>query len=581
MSSTVEQIKDRLSIVDVIGGSIKLEKAGSSYKARCPFHHEKTPSFFVSPNRGTFYCFGCGMKGDMFTFVEQFEGTDFLGALKTLAARAGVEIVKENPTLKSEKDKLYEIMEEASRWFESNLTTETAAREYLLKRGLNQASFEKWRLGFAPKEWRALGTHLSSRGYTQGEMEKAGLIKKSDDGKTVYDRFRGRIQFPIFDSSGRIVAFSGRILNQEENEPKYLNSPETPIFTKSKVLYGFDKAKDGMRKFGYSILVEGQMDLVMSHQVGLTNVVATSGTALSFEQIELVRRLSSNMILAYDGDAAGLKAAYRASVLTLAQGMEVKIALFPDGQDPADIARHGLEVIKAVIKESNHVITFFAERAVKEATDGRVLARRVTHEVLPLVSLIESSVVQSHFISEISKMTRIKDDALWKDLAHISRDSVLAKAGSSGGEEIAVKVGSERVAFDRKDFLEQRLTGVILWLKTTKSPARDPDTVLKEWDQISGGSRGSQFLKNIEEEAQQRLIFEAEAYYDTSQVISEDISRLLNDIHLEYLKAELAGLIIEIDKVEREHDHLKAMSLLKRSQDVSKKINEIQLKERK
>ncbi len=185
MSSTVEQIKDRLSIVDVIGGSIKLEKAGSSYKARCPFHHEKTPSFFVSPNRGTFYCFGCGMKGDMFTFVEQFEGTDFLGALKTLAARAGVEIVKENPTLKSEKDKLYEIMEEASRWFESNLTTETAAREYLLKRGLNQASFEKWRLGFAPKEWRALGTHLSSRGYTQGEMEKAGLIKKSDDGKTV------------------------------------------------------------------------------------------------------------------------------------------------------------------------------------------------------------------------------------------------------------------------------------------------------------------------------------------------------------------------------------------------------------
>jgi DNA primase len=319
--STVDTIKDRLSITDVVGAYVKLEKAGANLKGLCPFHQEKTPSFMVSPARSSYYCFGCGAKGDIFSFVEQFEGLDFMGALKVLADRAGVEIEKQDPSAKTERERLFHIMEHASLFYHKDLSDDNAAKEYLKKRGVEVQTIRAWRLGYAPLEWRSLYNYLLSKGFKAQEMLKAGLVKPADNG--FYDTFRSRIVFPIANIGGRIVAFSGRIFPVDDTSAKYLNSPETSLFNKSAVLYGYDKAKFEIRKKNSAILVEGQMDLILSHQVGITNTVATSGTAFTELHAGLIKRFAEKLIICYDGDKAGVSSALRAAIVALRCGLEV------------------------------------------------------------------------------------------------------------------------------------------------------------------------------------------------------------------------------------------------------------------
>jgi len=573
MSSSVEQIKDRLSIADVIGAYIKLEKAGSNFKAKCPFHNEKTPSFFISTNRNTYYCFGCGAKGDIFSFVQAIDGTDFVGALKTLADKAGVTLVKENPKLKSERDRIYEVMEEACKWFEGNLFGNDEALSYLKGRGLSEGSIASWRIGFAPREWRLLHTHLVARGFSQNEMEKAGLVKRSDDGKTSYDRFRGRIQFPIFDSAGRVVAFSGRILGKDvENEPKYLNSPETEVFTKSRILYGFHKAKEGIRKFGYSILVEGQMDLVMCHQTGFSNTIATSGTAMSIDQLDMIRRISPNIVLAYDADSAGLKAALRTTKIALSRDMEVKIAVFPEGVDPADLAQKSLDELKAVIKNSKLAIEFFLALIMKQSPDRRVVAKKVVTDIVPLVALLESAVTRSHYVGIVAKQSGIREEALLQDVAKVSRESVLQGLDSTTTNQSATV--KESTPLDRLGTLERKLLCIVVWQQTLKPPSRDPDKLIASWEERAGKGKARAIVDGLTDDQKNELIFEAEAYYDSSRNLEEEIERLLEELRVEYLKKELDELIRSIHEAEEAKDHTKALALLKRSQDVSRMLND-------
>src|SRR3989338_5989612 len=348
ISSPVQQIKDRLSIEEVVSSYVKLEKAGANFKAKCPFHNEKTPSFFVSPDRGSYYCFGCAAKGDIFTFIEEFEGLDFKGALKVLAEKAGISLSGYSKEKEGEKEKLYRVMEESTKFFEKNLTENKEVLDYLRKRGLEDKTIKDFRVGFIKDDWRLLYAYLKSKNFTDIEIEKAGLAKKTEKG--MYDRFRGRIIFPISDSSGRVIAFSGRIFIDDEKSAKYLNSPDTPIFSKSMVLYGLDKGKASIRKNNFSILVEGQMDLVLSHQAGYKNTVATSGTALSDSTISkenvvsnlgLLRRLSLNIVIAFDADRAGFNASSRAGKIALSLGMDVKVVSMPEGVDPADLISRG------------------------------------------------------------------------------------------------------------------------------------------------------------------------------------------------------------------------------------------------
>jgi len=397
-----------------------VEKAGINYKAKCPFHNEKTASFFISGTRQSFYCFGCGEKGDIFTFVEKFEGLDFKGALKTLADRAGVELrkfSKEEISGKDkeerEKEKLLEIMEEATKHFEQELKEDKKSLEYLKGRGVTAESIKKWRIGFAREEWRGLHDFLVSKNYSKRELLEVGLIKKVLDEEKYYDTFRNRIVFPICDNYGKVIAFSGRAMKEDDKTPKYLNSPETKLFYKSEALHGFHIAKNHIRKADYTVLVEGQMDLVMSHQAGVLNTVASSGTALTELHLRKIQKLSNRVIIAYDSDPSGEKAALRAAEIALLLGMEVKITNLKEGEDPASVVKASEEEWKEALRNE-----FALERTMVNMKE-KDLAKEVIKNVLPFVSLLKSEMEKSQFIKKIAIKMKVPEEAVRDDLKRV------------------------------------------------------------------------------------------------------------------------------------------------------------------
>lgn len=541
MSTNVEQIKELLSIVDVISSYIKVEKAGINYKAKCPFHNEKTPSFFISATRQTFYCFGCGEKGDIFSFVEKFEGLDFKGALATLADRAGIKLDKfksedVSGREKDEKDKLFEIMEEATKFYEKELEADKTALKYLEKRGLHPASISKWRLGFGRDEWRSLHDYLLQKGFLKEDMLLAGLIKRAtgdDKQEKYYDTFRNRVMFPICDTAGRVIAFSGRALREDEKTPKYLNSPETKLFYKSEVLYGFNIAKNYIRKMDYTVLVEGQMDLLMSHQANVLNTVASSGTALTELHLKKIQKLSGRVIIAYDSDAAGEKAAIRAAELALISGMEVKIASLPKGEDPASVAFESPEKWKEALKNSVHILDFVLNKAVSE-NQGRNLTKEVIKNVLPLVSLIKSEIEKSQFVKKIALKMKVAEEAVWDDLKKVNRVPMREAVG-----EPTKGVGSKITD------LKRMMAAIVLLEEETDKKSKK---TRERWQEIVGEKEIAETLENFKED-KEALIFEAERYGEGSSL--KDISKdLLKRIELQNLKQKLeraAALLDEKD----------------------------------
>src|SRR6185437_4942573 len=337
--SQVQEIKEQLPINEVVGQYVQLRRAGRNFVGRCPFHKERTPSFHVSPERNSYMCFGCGEKGDIFTFVEKIDGIDFVTALKQLAEKAGVELKQRSyagqaqvAETKNKEEKLLEVCEEATKFFESELAERREITEYLHTRGVKDETITEWRLGYAPASWEDLSKYLAGKGYSKETIADAGLAAKSDRKPgEIYDRFRGRIMFPLFDASGKVIAFSGRFFekvagSREEGDPaKYVNSPETLLFKKSKVLYGFDRARAAIRKTDCILLVEGQFDLILAHQSGLPFTVASSGTAITPEHLSLLGRLSKRLVLALDGDAAGIRAGLKSAAMALQMGFDVKI----------------------------------------------------------------------------------------------------------------------------------------------------------------------------------------------------------------------------------------------------------------
>src|SRR3989344_4306158 len=411
MADTVQQIKDRLSIVDVISQYVKLERSGQNFRARCPFHAERTPSFFVSPERGTFHCFGCNVGGDIFSFVEQIEGLDFKGALKVLAEKAGVPLVYERAEKEDERDRLFELLETATIFYSSRLSE--PAKKYLKERGLNDEMMRLFRLGFAGDAWSEASEYLREKKFTDKEIIDAGLAKKGDRG--LIDKFRNRIMFPIADPAGRIVGFSGRIFGEKASPdaPKYLNSPETPLFRKSRILYGFDKAKQAMRKHSCAVLVEGQMDLLASHQAGWANTVAVSGTAFTPEHGALIRRMADNLVIALDPDEAGFKAAARAARAALQGGLNVKVAESPEGLDPADlILKQGAEAWRQAIRNSKDIITFLLDVLQKHAKDKDNFRRSVEAIVLPFLSDIGSPIAREGYLREIAARLNVSESSV-------------------------------------------------------------------------------------------------------------------------------------------------------------------------
>lgn len=648
MSTSVEQIKARLGIEDVVSSYMKLEKAGKNLKGRCPFHNEKTPSFYVTPERGTFYCFGCGAKGDIFSFVEQFEGLDFIGSLKVLAERAGVEIVQERPKdgksgaeVRSEKERLYQIMEEATRFYESALQTgagnagagsvvvnpviagntsysmaATVAREYVKKRGITDETAKLFRIGFIPDEWRMMYNYLRELRFTDSEIEKAGLAKRPEAGevasgssdaagargtqmKNLYDRFRDRIMFPIMDSSGRVIAFSGRILHDDGKAAKYLNSPDTPLYTKSTVLYGIDKAKQAIRERGYTIMVEGQMDLVLSHQAGIRNTVAVSGTALSdrttidrpatpgeasregvVNNLGVVRRLSPNIILAFDSDAAGRKAAMRSATIALSLGMDVKIADLVGGKDPADLVLADPESWKQVLRNAKPIVEFQLDHVMLDATEQKLDSRKVPalirERVLPFIVSVNGAMERAHFVKMIHERTGLTEDAIRADLRTVEQkmaaDARLGGASSaqsnaqvanqnSGQNATKGGIVSGTATISRLDKITRQLFGIIAYID--RNGMLDAAGIRASVKAIAGEERYNNLIRESEP-FQNELILEAEILfsnghngsqkYTLEEIVKKQIDELLVNFEEDIIKQDLTSAMNELSRLEKHKD---------------------------
>lgn len=574
--TAVEQIKERLPINEVVGQYVKLEKSGASYKAKCPFHNEKSASFFVSPDRGGYYCFGCGAKGDIFTFVEQFEGLDFRGALKVLAERAGVQLTFDSKA-DGERDKLFQVMEASTQFFETQFSQAKEVREYVKKRGVTEATANEFRIGWAPEGWGNLHVYLKKKGWSDVVMEKAGLIKKGDKGD-FYDRFRGRVMFPISDSSGRVIAFSGRILKDDGKSAKYLNSPDTPLFDKSLVLYGLDKAKGDIRRMNYTIMVEGQMDLIMSHQAGIRNTVASSGTALTDElssetgvvsNLSLVRRLSQNIIIAFDSDTAGRKAAMRAAGIGLSMGMDVKIADLVSGKDPADLVLHNPEDWKQALRLAKPIIEFELGNVLRDAPDPRKLPRALRERVFPFLARIESRMDQAHFVKMISDKTNIPESAVWDDLKTVKIDTQGdAKSGSQNKSEVKNKIQPGT----HLDLIERRMFGLLALIEKSSLPSAVEyrERIKKIADSLYG-----EMITRIEP-LMSDLTFEAEAFFGGDQKDwDHHMKELIINFEGDMINHELIDSMNELKLAEKAGNADRVAELAKKCQVLSMRKSEV------
>jgi DNA primase len=398
--SALEEIKDRIDIIDLISEYVNLKKAGQNWKGLCPFHTEKTPSFTVSPAKQIYHCFGCGSGGDIFTFLVKYENLTFPEALNILARKAGVTLKssRRSPEKKGEKEILLNAHKEALYFFRQNLSRNPKALEYLKKRGIGEDYQKKFSLGYAPKSWNALLTYLTRKGYKPDAIKSAGLAAQGSKG--FYDAFRDRIIFPIYDLKSDAVAFGGRSI--DGSEPKYLNSPETPIFNKRKVLYGLSMAKDHIKDAGYALFMEGYLDVIMTHMHGFSNAVAPLGTALTGEHGKLIKRFAEDIIIVFDSDRAGRAAAKKAAGILLESGLHVKILSFPENEDPDSFLRkNGREAFQSMLEKPLSIIDFF----MLQKGDKRLIAR----EALETISRVPDKILQGIYIKTLAERLNVEE----------------------------------------------------------------------------------------------------------------------------------------------------------------------------
>ena len=426
INSPIDEIKNRLDIVDIIGDYIKLQKAGQNFRALCPFHSEKTPSFFVSPTRQLWHCFGgCSEGGDIFKFIMKIEGVEFGDALRFLAQKAGIQLKKEDPNIRSERERLYEVCQIAAKFFEKQLNESKIGKEakkYLLDRKINEDSLKKWRIGYAPDTWQGLSDFLFSQGYSNKEIEKAGLGLSSEKG-SFYDRFRGRIIFPIFDLNSKVVGFTGRIFKNKDNveAAKYVNTPQTLLYDKGRILYGLDKAKVEIRKKDVCILVEGNTDLIMLHQIGFENAVAVSGTALTSYQLNILKRYSDNLLIAFDMDVAGEIAAKRGIDLAQNQGFTIKVVVLSESKDPAEIIAKNLNKWKEAVDNAKTILDFYFESAfAKKDLKNPENKKEIAKILLPIIKKIPNKIEQSHWIQKLAEKLMVKEKDIQEELKKVS-----------------------------------------------------------------------------------------------------------------------------------------------------------------
>ncbi len=415
MGDEIEQIKERIDISTVVGEYVSLKRAGRNFKALCPFHQEKSPSFIVSPHRGTWHCFGCNEGGDIFSFVQKIEGIDFPGALKLLAEKAGVTLSKSSPQSTNRRQRAFEVLSAAARFYHEILIHQEAGKkalQYIESRGITSETIKTFQLGYAPNSWDIVYSWLKKKGFSDQELLDSGLVGRNERGN-IYDRFRGRVMFPVADVQGRIVAFGGRIMPWHEtgNEGKYINSPEGMLYEKRRVVYNLNRAKQFMREKNVGIVVEGYMDVVMLWQAGVHHVVASSGTAFTSDHIVQLKRFADELHFAFDADAAGWKATIAATQSALASGMNVRTISLPKGQDPADVAKeHTPEEVQQIFSDTKSLTGLLLQSLRVESTD--VSSQGQLEALLPLVQFVKNPVQQGKMIQETAEALHVPEASI-------------------------------------------------------------------------------------------------------------------------------------------------------------------------
>lgn len=422
----LEDILSRVDIVEVVSNCIPIRNTGKNFKALCPFHHEKTPSFMVSPDRQIYHCFGCGAGGNAFNFLMQYERLEFIEAVEVLARKAGITLPQSQKQDSKEVSlftHLYRINELTGIFYEQILNSPagSAAKDYLLKRGIKQEVIKLFKIGYAVDKWDGLINHLRAKNINLSLIEKAGLIL-SKEGGGYYDRFRNRVIFPIFDVKSRVLGFGARVL--DNNLPKYVNSPETSIYTKGKNLYGLNFSKDAIRQKDYVVIVEGYLDFIMPYQQGIDNIVASLGTALTCEQVRLLKRYTHNVVMVYDADDAGQMATLRTLEIFIEEDMNVKVVSLPEGFDPDSFVKgNGVDKFKEKISLAKNLFEYklnvLKRRYNPKEVEGKA---KISSEILPTISKFKNEVLKSEYVKQLAEELNIREEALLREINKVKKE---------------------------------------------------------------------------------------------------------------------------------------------------------------
>lgn len=425
---TIQRIMDAARIEEVIGDFVSLKKRGANHIGCCPFHNEKTPSFYVSPSKGIFKCFGCGEAGDVVAFLKKHEHFTYPEALRWLAQKYNIEIREEEQTeeqkeRQNERDALFHVSEFAQKYFADLLYNDEMGRavglSYFHGRGLSDEVIKNFGLGYCLDEWSAFTDHARKNGYSDAVLEKTGLTIFKEESKKAYDRFRGRVMFPIYSISGRVLGFSGRVLSSEKQAAKYVNSPDSDIYNKSRILYGLYQARSAISKANKCYLVEGNIDVISMHQSGVENTVASCGTSLTTEQIRLIKRYTPNVTVLYDGDSAGIKAALRAVNLLFAEGMHVRCVLFPDGEDPDSYAqKYGSSALQDYLTSHEDNFVMFKTRVLLDSVKNDPIRKaELVKETVNTIALVPDLLERTEYVSQCAHLLDVPEEALASELA--------------------------------------------------------------------------------------------------------------------------------------------------------------------
>ena len=572
----IDEIKNRLDIVEVVEGYIKLKKAGKDYKALCPFHKEKNPSFFVSPSKQIWHCFSCNFGGDMFTFVEKIEGVEFADALRILARKAGVVLKREDPQLKSQRNILYQICEEATEFFQEQLQKNKTVQEYLKNRGLEDKTIKEFKIGYAPDSWNMLYKHLTELGYKENDIEKAGFIVRKEQTQNsklktqnFYDRFRNRIMFPIFDLSGQVAGFSGRIFGKEDDKKaKYVNTPDTLIYNKSKIIYGLDKAKMDIRKKNQCVIVEGQFDLIMAHQSGTQNTMATSGSALTVDQLQVLKRYAENLVFSFDADTGGESATKRAIASAQQLEFNIKVAILPaEDKDPAEIIKKDVKKWEQILENAKPIMEFYFENALSKYPKDLTVdnKREIAKELLYPIKNLTNVVEQAHWLQVLASKLKVDERKLVEALQKI-------KARESGEE---TPFSPEMHQATRIKSLEEHLLGLTLkypqhidFVKEELNPNILTITEIKNIFIKLKSFKQNFNLKDFQKELSTEeiylinyLIFKAEYCEIEEEEVLAEIECAIKEIKVYTLKEKMNQVALDIKEVEENKDKEKVKEL--------------------